>query len=180
MLEVAVLLEAWPELGLESKADVESVSDCIHELRCKHLYEGSFLPTSSILSQLAIGKHFNKLYVSLPNIHWSDDKQTIHYLGEPVNLGKVQKWCQILIGELQEMIRILTFQASMPSIDLSSIVDSMLWSQAFRRQDYSFIEYVQNRDQVGVGYRYLLDQARRGKGGEWRLLKKNKASCQIE
>jgi hypothetical protein len=126
MLEVAVLLEAWPELGLESKADVESVSDRIHELRCKHLYKGSFLPISSILSQLAIGKYFNKLYISLPNIHWSDDEQTIHYLGEPVNLGKVQKWYQILIGKLQEMMRILTFQASMPGIDLSSIVDSML------------------------------------------------------
>jgi len=94
-------------------------------------------------------------------------------------LGKVQKWCQILIGELQEMMRTLTFQADMPSIDLSSIVDSMSWSQAFRRQDYSFIEHVQNRDQVGVGYRYLLDQARKGEGG-WKLLKKNKASRQIE
>ncbi len=179
MLEVAVPLEAWPELGLESKADVESVPDRIHELRRKHLCEGSFSPTSSILSQLAMGKHFNKLHVSPPNIHWSDDEWTIHYLGEPVNLGKVQKWCQIVIGELQEMMRALTFQAGMPSIDLNSIVDSMSWSQAFRRQDYSFIEHVQNRDQVGVGYRYLLDQARKGEGG-WKLLRKNKASRQIE
>ena len=125
MLEVAVPLEAWPELGLESKADVESVPDRIYMLRRKHLCEGSFSPTSSILSQLAKGKSFNKTHQSPANIHWSDDEQTIYHLGKPVNLGKVQKWCQILIGKLQEMIKILTFQASMPSIDLSSIVDSM-------------------------------------------------------
>ena len=33
MLEVAVPLEAWPALGLKSKAEVESVPDQIHELR---------------------------------------------------------------------------------------------------------------------------------------------------
>jgi hypothetical protein len=179
MLEVAVPLEAWPELGLESKADVESVPDRIHELRKQHLCEGSFSPTSSILSQLAMGKSFNKMHQSPANIHWADDAQTIYYLGMPVVLSKFQKLCQILISELQEMMRTLMFQADIPTIDLSSIVDSMSWSQAFRRQNYSFIEHVQNRDQVGVGYRYLLDRARKGEGG-WNLLRKNKASRQIE
>jgi hypothetical protein len=50
MLEVAVPLEAWPALELESKAKVESVPNQIHELRKKHLCEGSFSPTASILS----------------------------------------------------------------------------------------------------------------------------------
>src|SRR5271154_2276528 len=48
LLEVAVPSEPWPELGLKSKADVESVSDRIHTLRQSHLCEGSFSPTSSI------------------------------------------------------------------------------------------------------------------------------------
>jgi hypothetical protein len=33
MLEVAIPLEPWPELGLESKAEVESVPDHIHTMR---------------------------------------------------------------------------------------------------------------------------------------------------
>jgi len=37
MLEVAVPSEAWPALGLESKAQVESVRDRIHQLRREHL-----------------------------------------------------------------------------------------------------------------------------------------------
>jgi hypothetical protein len=37
MLEVAVLLEAWPVLRLQSKAKVESIRERIHELRKKHL-----------------------------------------------------------------------------------------------------------------------------------------------
>jgi hypothetical protein len=62
MLEVAVPLEPWPKLGLKSKEEVESVPNWIHELRRKHLCKGSFSPTASILSQLAIGKKFNKTH----------------------------------------------------------------------------------------------------------------------
>src|SRR5271168_2772141 len=69
MLEVAVPSKAWPKLGLKSKAQVESVHKRIHELRKRHLCEGSFSPTASILSQLAKGKDSNKLHQSQPNIH---------------------------------------------------------------------------------------------------------------
>ena len=179
MLEVAVPSEAWPELRLKSKADVESVADRIHELRQKHLCEGSFSPTSSILTQLAMGKKFNKTHQSPSNIHWSDDEQTIHYLGQPVELGKVQTMCHRLIGELQELIKVLTFESNVGLINLSRIVDSMAWSQSFRRQNFSFIEHVQNEDQLKVVYRYLLDRARKGKGG-WRLLKKNRTTQEDE
>jgi hypothetical protein len=55
----------------------------------------------------------------------------------------------------------------------------MAWSQAFRRQNYSFMEHVANRERTGVGYRYLLEQARKGAGG-WKLLKKGRASQQTE
>jgi hypothetical protein len=64
MLEVAILLEAWPGLGLKSRAKVESVRRQIYEVCKEHLCEGSFLPTASILSQLAKGKAFNKLHFS--------------------------------------------------------------------------------------------------------------------
>jgi hypothetical protein len=171
--------EPWPELGLESKADVESVPDRIHELRQRHLCEGSFSPTSSILTQLAMGKKFNKTHQSPSNIHWSDDEQTINYLGQPVELGKIDAMCHTLIRELREGMKGLTFQSDVSAIDLGQIVDSMAWSQAFRRQNFSFIEHVQNRGQVGVDYRYLLGRARKGEGG-WTLLKKNKATQQVE
>jgi hypothetical protein len=194
---VAVPLEAWPALGLRSKAEVESVPERIHELRRKHLCEGSFSPTASILSQLAKGKRLNRTHQSQPNIHWSSDEQTIHYLGKPVDLGKFRTMCHTLIGELQELLRLLTFQTAMPEIDLSRIVDSMSWSAGFRRQAYSFIEHPENRQRVGGGYRYLLALARtalksrgggrgrgRGKGkagaGEWQLLRRSKASQRVE
>jgi len=87
--------------------------------------------------------------------------------------------CHRLIGELQELIKVLTFESNVGLIDLSRIVDSMAWSQSFRRQNFSFIEHVQNEDQLKVGYRYLLDRARKGKGG-WRLLKKNRTTQEDE
>jgi hypothetical protein len=179
MLEVAVPLEAWPAVGLQSKAQVESVRDRIHRLRKKHLCEGSFSPTASILSQLAMGKHFNKLHVSPANIHWSEDEQTIYYKGEGVGLGKIKSMCHALIGELQEAIQELTFGKDVPSIDLGAIVDSMAWSQEFRRQSYSFMEHIKNKEHTGVGYRYLLEWARKGEGG-WKLLRNGRASQQTE
>ena len=50
MLEVAVLLEAWLALRLESKAKVELVRNQIYKLYKEHLCKGSFLPIASILS----------------------------------------------------------------------------------------------------------------------------------
>ena len=179
MLEVAVPLEAWRPLRLESKDQVECVRERIHELRRKHLCEGSFSPTASILSQLAMGKHFNKLHQSPPNIHWSEDEQTIYYKGKPVELGKIRTMCQTLIQELQEAMEELTFGSPVAGIDLGAVVDSMAWSQEFRRQNYSFIEHVANRDRTGVGYGYLLERARKGEG-RWTLLKKGRASQQME
>jgi hypothetical protein len=182
MLEVAIPLEPWPRLDLKSRAQVESVPKRIHELRKEHLCEGSFSPTASILSQLAKGKAFNKLHLSQPNIHWSEDEQTIYYLGEPVELAKIHNMCYTLTQELQEAMKELTFGSDVPSIDLGSIVDSMSWSQAFRRNGYSFIEHVANRERTSVGYQYLLERAKgkgkgKGKGkSRWKLLRKSKAS----
>ena len=94
-------------------------------MRKEHLCKGSFSPTASILSQLARGKAFNKLHVSQPNIHWSKDEQTIYYLGEPIELGRIRNIGYILIQELQEAMKELTFGSNVPSIDLGSTVDSM-------------------------------------------------------
>jgi hypothetical protein len=178
MLEVAVPLEAWPALRLEAKEDIEDVPKRIHELRRRHLCEGSFSPTASILSQLAMGKHFNKLHVAPPNIHWSEDEQTIYYLGKPVELGKIRDMCRTLIQELQEALDELTF-GPVPSIDLGAIVDSMAWSQEFRRESYSFIKHVANQEHTGVGYGYLFRRAQKGEGG-WKLLRKGQAGQVIE
>jgi hypothetical protein len=185
MLEVAIPLEPWPKLGLESKAQVESVRQRIHELRKEHLCEGSFSPTASILSQLARGKAFNKLHFSQPNIHWSEDEQTIYYLGEPVELGRIRNMCHALVQELREAMEGLTFGSNVPSIDLGSAVDSMSWSHAFRRNGYSFTEHVANKERTDVGYQYLFEWAKQGKckskgKGGWKLLKKSRASQKME
>jgi hypothetical protein len=149
MLEVAVPAEAWPML--KSRDEIQSVPERIQQIRSKHLCEGSFSPTASILSQLAMGKSFNKLHKSAPNIHWSEDEQTIFFHGQGVELEKIQVMCEEL-KELQEMLMF----GPMPAIDLSQIVDSMAWSQEFRRDNYSFIQHPKNKRNVDAGYRVLL------------------------
>lgn len=179
MLEVAVPCEPWPELRLQSKADIESIPDRIHELRRKHLCEGAFSPTSSILTQLAMGKKFNKTHQSPSNVHWSDDEQTIYYLGQPVELAKIETMCEVLVRELRELLLVLTFDSPVETIDLERIIDSMAWSQAFRRQGFSFIDHVQNQDQVRGDYRNLLERAQR-RDGQWNMLKKKAGSQEVE
>ena len=102
--------------------------------------EASFSPTSSILSQLAMDKRFNQLYESPSNIHWSEDEQTIYYLGQPVHLDKIRIMCEGLIQERQVLLNDLAFQTPIPKVDLNGIIDSMTWSQEFRQDDYSFIQ----------------------------------------
>jgi hypothetical protein len=126
-----------------------------------------------------MGKKVNKTHQSPSNIHWSDNEQTINYLGQPVELAKIESMCHTLIRELQELIEVLTFGSPVPPIDLSRIIDSMAWSQAFRRQNFSFIDHAQNQDQVAGDYGYLLDRAQKKKG-RWRLLRKNQATKKVE
>jgi hypothetical protein len=98
-----------------------------------------------------------------------------------VELGKIQTMCHTLTQELQEAIKELVFGSDVPSIDLGGVVDSMSWSQAFRGNSYSFIEYVTNKKRTDVGYRYLFEQAKqRDCKGRWKLLKKNKTSQKME
>lgn len=58
MLEVAISEQGWPELGLQSRKEIGAIAGAVrervYELRQGHLYEGSFSPASSILSQLAL------------------------------------------------------------------------------------------------------------------------------
>lgn len=168
LLEVAVPVESWPML--KSRDEISSVPERIMTIRTKHLCEGSFSPTSSILSQLAMGKSFNKLHKSTPNIHWSEDEQTIHYNGPGIELEKIRVMCQILKKELWTMLHGLMF-GPMPEIDLSKIVDSMAWSNEFRRDDYSFIQHPKNQGIVEAGYKVLLRRARKATGDE-QMIKK--------
>ena len=179
MLEIAVPLEAWPALGLKSRADIESIPNRIHELRQQHLCEGSYSPASSILSQLAKGKHYNQMHQSPANIHWSADEQTIFYKSEPVELSKVHMMCRVITGELKELVQELAFNQPMTTIDLSRIADSMAWSGEFRQLGYSFIDHVKNQVQTNVGrYKYLFERAAQKKKKtrdsktEWKLFKK--------
>jgi hypothetical protein len=178
MLEIAVPLEAWPSLRLKSRAEIESIPNRIHELRQQHLCEGSYSPASSILSQLAKGKHHNQVHQSSSNIHWSDDKQTIYFQGEPVELSKVHTMCKVMTNELIELVQDLAFDISIPIIDLSCIIDSMAWSTEFRQSGFSFISHIKNQDQTNIGgFRYLFEQAvtqqkEKKKGIKWRLFKK--------
>ncbi|OBT44377.1 hypothetical protein VE00_07063 [Pseudogymnoascus sp. WSF 3629] len=100
-----------------------------------------------------MGKKFNKTHQSPSNVRWSDDEQTIYYLGQPVELAKIETMCDVLVRELRELLMVLTFDSPVETIDLERTIDSMAWSQAFRRQGFSFIDHVQNQDQVKGDYR---------------------------
>ena len=173
VLEITAPLEAWPELGLQSRKEIPSVRERVQHMRDRHLCEGSYSPASSILSQLAMGQSYNRKHASKPNIVWSEDGETIFYDGMPVEMAKVSRMGQEMVKELRALMLDLAFQEELPTVDLSRITDSMTWSQKFQRNAYSFINHPQNKDQVDVGYQYLLARARKIRG-EWRMIRKDR------
>lgn len=168
MLEVTMPAKAWPML--KSRDKIQSVLERINKIRKKHLCEGLFSLTSSILSQLAIGKSFNKLHKSAPNIYQSEDEQTIFQARESVALQKVLVMCQELNRELREILDKLMFRP-MLAINLSQIVDSIAQSNKFRRDNYSFIQHPKNKSVINTGYQVLLRRARKA-SREWQIIKK--------
>ena len=92
--------------------------------------------------------------------------------------------CYMLMQELQEAMKELTFRSDMPSIDISSIVDSMSQSQAFCKNGYSFTKHVVNKECTDIRYQYLFERAKgkskgKGKSGQ-KLLRKSRASQKME
>lgn len=168
MLEVAVPMEAWPQLGLESKATIPSIPRRVRTIRENHLIEGSFSPVSSILTQLAMGKKNNQTHQSPSNIHWSQDSQTIFYGGMPIELAKIRTMGQKITTELRETLKELAFGLELPKFDLGQLVDSMAWSSEFRRTDYSFINHSKNPEELRVGHEFLFREAQKPKG-PWNL-----------
>jgi hypothetical protein len=54
ILELTVSKQGWPQISLLSRKEIGAVAGAvaerIYDIRKQHLYEGSFSPTSSILS----------------------------------------------------------------------------------------------------------------------------------
>jgi hypothetical protein len=157
-LERALPLRRWTMLGWPSRDSYQSAKDRFLALRKDHLVEASCSPASKILRQLAYGKGYSR-QTSLPsNIHWSDDGQTIYYLGKPVQLSRLRDFIQTVMRELTEALTDLAFGTALPAIDVSRIEDTMAWTTQYRRTGYSFVQHRDNG--LHVGYRYLLQRAR--------------------
>lgn len=158
-LEIAVPERPWPILGLLGEAEIPSIRERIYKFRLAHLVEGSFSPASSILTQLAKGQKDNRLHHSPANIHWSEDKDIIYYTGLPVVLSKIGAMGRSMTQELMQLIDLLAFKQELPTVELSKVVDSVVWTQQFRRSNYNFIKHGDNQH-LDVKYSYNLAQAR--------------------
>jgi hypothetical protein len=158
-LEIAIPQKPWPELGLLGKSEIPSVRERVKEFRFAHLVEGSFSPASSILSQLARGRKHNQVHQSPSNIHWSEDKQIIHFVGRPVELCKIGPMGDAIVAELKELISLMAFQNELPTIDLSKVIDSTAWTQQFRKADFNFTKHPLNKE-LDVEHSLVLERAR--------------------
>jgi hypothetical protein len=63
---------------------------------------------------------------------------------------------------LQEILKWLIFDETVPDIDLGQVTDSIAWSQEFRRDEYSFIQHPQNKH-LDIRYQGLLSRVRKAR-----------------
>ena len=61
------------------------------------------------------------------------------------------------------MLKWLIFDEAVPDINLGQIINSMVWSQEFRYNEYSFIQYSQNK-YLDIRYQGLLSRIRKARG----------------
>ncbi|OBT70672.1 hypothetical protein VF21_10374 [Pseudogymnoascus sp. 05NY08] len=132
MLEMAVSLKGWRGLKIPAKEDISSVKDCVDMIRRKYLCLSSYTLTSSILSQLAMGRKLNKAYGRPPNIYWADE-DTIVYCSMLIPLAKLQLLAEGVIAEAEEALDELTFGGPLPDIDLSLIADPLIGTSDSRK-----------------------------------------------
>ncbi len=179
LLEYALPLQAWPEIGIQDCTQVGAVAVRVQKIRQTHLCEGSFLPASSILTQLARGKAINKLHRSPSNIYWSDDRQTVYHEGKGVAVAKIRTMWVNLVQELQEILQELLFHQSVPEVLLSQVIDQMGSAQDFRHDGLSFINHINNqktcqRDWQFSYQRMLQDEV------QWSLVYRSGSDCPRE
>jgi superfamily II DNA helicase RecQ len=159
MLEIAVSEDGWPALGIPNRFDTGSIPGGVvarvHEIREKHLIEGSFSPASAILTQLAYGQAINRAQQNESNIFWSDDRQTVFYLGMGVAVAKIRVLCQELISSLRELLHELLFHQVVPAVPLADVVDTMSSQDTFREDGFSFISHITNRISCNFGWTFL-------------------------
>ena len=151
ILKVAVSEQGQPKLGLQSRKEIRVVAgvvvDQVHILQKNHLYEGLFLPTSSILLQLAFRQNQNQIQLSEANIYQSNNRQIVFYDSKAVGVAKVQIIYHILTVELKGLLYKLLFRQSVTPVPLPQLIDSIGIAQRFQQKGYSFIDYPDNTRQ---------------------------------
>ena len=171
-MELAIPSKPWPELGIPGKRELSSVRESLKVFRLAHLVEGSFSPAFSILTQLAKGQKDNALHHSPANIHWSQDKQTVYFVGRPVQLPKIGPMCVALLEELGESLLTLAFEEELPTIQLGRVGDSMAWAQQFRKVNFNFTKHAAN-SHLDIDYLFNLQRAHAATG-DLQMLRKTK------
>jgi superfamily II DNA helicase RecQ len=169
LLEIALPLKAWPELGLKDRSQIGAVAVRVDRFRQRHLCEGSFSPTSSILTQLARGKAINKLHRSPSNIYWSDDRQTVFYTGKGVAMAKIRVMWQELTRELKAILFELVFHQDIPEVPLPLVIDQMGSAQNFRRDNLSFMDHPENQETCKRDWEFLYQRMLQD-APQWRLV----------
>ena len=53
---------------------------------------------------MAKGKKDNSVHQSPSNIHWAEGKETIYFVGRPVELARIGPMCNALLDELTESL----------------------------------------------------------------------------
>ena len=179
LLEIALPLQAWPELELYDLPQARSVARRVHTIREKHLCEGSFSPASSILTQLALGKALNKLHRSPSNIYWSDDRKIVYYDGKGVTMAKIRVMWQELWRQLKEILDELLFHQGVPDVPLAEVVDHMGSAQNFRRDNFSFLDHVENHGTCKKDWQFLYQRMLHDEP-KWQLVKIGSGSADRE
>ncbi|KAH6643244.1 hypothetical protein C7974DRAFT_431476 [Boeremia exigua] len=141
---------------------IEEARDRFLEMRKKYLANGSYSPTSEMISLLAYSKHAALNKGNAGNAYWSLDKKIFYLNGRPIVIERFHQMAQSMQAEVVEQFWQLCWvntAADRFSIDLAQISDDV----TFTTQGMSFVSNLANSLKEGGMQLQTADGRWRGK-----------------
>ncbi|KAF9729764.1 hypothetical protein PMIN01_12628 [Paraphaeosphaeria minitans] len=126
------------------------------DLRKRFLADGSFSPTSQLLSLLAYGKFIGMNTGNAGNAFWSEDKKIFYLNGRPIVIHHFQLMAQELLTELEDLLWGELLWVRSPGQRFPIRLDLIQDDVACTRRGMSFVTHGNNGLENGL--RWMLER----------------------
>ena len=144
----------FPRSARDSDAQYEECREGFLQQRLQYLVDGTYTPTSVLLSLLAYSKSITLAYQNTGTVSWTPDRRTIYYRGYPITMISFQRMVHDLLQRtedfLWQQLMWTPNQTQRFTIPLQDIYDDV----SITRRGYSYIQ--QEHSGLQDGFTWMI------------------------